>query len=310
MKTLPLFYFRPRIISVDDDKLMTKALDMTISSKFDIYTFNSPYEVIKYISDYKSIVSTISFIRDFSESEYNDKTLLSVTELNLSKIINLADNADKAKEIGIIIVDYMMPDISGIDLLKQMSKVSFKKILLTNSQDYKVAVQAMNDGLIDYFIPKEVKPEELIEKLELLAFSYFNDITYSLRKHLEARQKLPISDEGFIEYFKNFMTLNKIKEYYLADKNGSLLLINESNQKSLLIVHTDTSLNEFLFSMADDLEMVDMIKSITLREFIPWFGMGSDIICDNEDEIRHCLYKADTIMGKERQYYLHHKQNI
>ncbi len=304
---LPIFYFRPTLVIIDDNKQFTDSLAESLRDRFKVIVFNKEHELLEWIERYKSTLLNTSFINDFSESEYSYDVLTSLVELNLNKIVELAHNKEKYDEIGVLIADYVMPEINGIDLCKKLAHSKFKKLLLTGIADYKMGVAAMNEHAIDFFINKEIARDELIAKIEHYAFEYYTEITTSLATHLEAKQKLPLSDQHFINYFTNFIKVNQIKEYYLIDKNGSLLLINELGKKSVFIVHTDTSLEGITTIIEDDPEMSAFIDTLKTRASIPWFGIGTSIDYNNLSTWQNHLYTPETICGNSKYYVHHHK---
>lgn len=66
--------------------------------------------------------------------------------------------------VGVIITDYQMPMLSGLEFLQQAREIQplATRILITAIQDNETVIQAINDGEIFRFIPKPWKGEELI----------------------------------------------------------------------------------------------------------------------------------------------------
>ena len=67
------------------------------------------------------------------------------------------------EEIALIIVDQVMPGMSGVDILEQVSERSPRTIrmLLTGYADMNSLVRAINDGRIYRYLPKPWEPDEL-----------------------------------------------------------------------------------------------------------------------------------------------------
>ncbi len=70
----------------------------------------------------------------------------------------------KAKDYDLILSDYRMPGMDGMEMLKTMNEegLHIPLILLTSYGDIKLAVKAMKLGAVDY-LTKPVNPEELLE---------------------------------------------------------------------------------------------------------------------------------------------------
>ena len=68
------------------------------------------------------------------------------------------------QELDIIICDYNMPLMSGIDVLKYSKKIRPRtvRILITGNCDLDIAISAINEGSIYYYISKPWKNEEVL----------------------------------------------------------------------------------------------------------------------------------------------------
>jgi len=69
----------------------------------------------------------------------------------------------KQENFGLIITDLMMPEMSGIDVLRQAKALNpdIEVIIVTASATVKSAIEAMREGAFDY-IPKPINSEELL----------------------------------------------------------------------------------------------------------------------------------------------------
>lgn len=75
----------------------------------------------------------------------------------------------KWKELDVIICDYMMPDMDGLDFIKNIRKNplynNIKIIMLTAIDAFDIIKQSMILGVKDYII-KPFDPQEIIEAIE------------------------------------------------------------------------------------------------------------------------------------------------
>ncbi len=67
------------------------------------------------------------------------------------------------KEMDLIISDYRMPQMNGVELLRRIKEdhPDTVRFLLTGYADVDVAIQAINEGGVHYFIRKPSRDEEL-----------------------------------------------------------------------------------------------------------------------------------------------------
>ena len=68
------------------------------------------------------------------------------------------DNLD----IAVVISDYLMPGMTGLDIFMSLQNNKFPlKIMLSGLEDFRVAVDAINVGKVDYFLCKPIDTHEL-----------------------------------------------------------------------------------------------------------------------------------------------------
>ena len=69
----------------------------------------------------------------------------------------------KANEPDIVISDHGMPDITGLELLKQVKILcpNCKRVMLSAYQEFDLVLAGFNEGIIDKFISKPWKNAEL-----------------------------------------------------------------------------------------------------------------------------------------------------
>ncbi len=83
--------------------------------------------------------------------------------------------AQEEKEIGVIVSDQRMPEMTGVDFLERSKKITphSVRILLTGYADITAAVDAINRGGAFRYLHKPWKDEELTQTIQS-AFKYYN----------------------------------------------------------------------------------------------------------------------------------------
>jgi hypothetical protein len=105
---------------------------------------------------------------------------------------------------------------------------------------------------------------------------YFNQL-FSINNNVLVNSDLYVLDNyDYIELFEKILTEQNIREFYLIDSKGSFLMINASNEKFVLNIHTDKSLNEFIDTYQDEKHISSLIDGVKSRELVPFFGINTD----------------------------------
>ncbi|TAK76547.1 MAG: response regulator, partial [Gammaproteobacteria bacterium] len=136
MRTLPVFYYPSTITWVDDDKLFLNAVLETFQSDYFIQTFRHPQACLDFFLSYEPPLSQHSFLRGRIESEDYDCVDHLPVDFNVTTLQELHQQPERLHEVSVLIVDYSMPEINGIELCRQLSRLPMKKILLTGEADH------------------------------------------------------------------------------------------------------------------------------------------------------------------------------
>lgn len=77
-------------------------------------------------------------------------------------------HCEEAKGCDVVITDYDMPSMSGVEMLRRVSAKAnvSHKILMTGYRDLNIAVQAINEAQVDYIL---LKPFDDAGLLDILA---------------------------------------------------------------------------------------------------------------------------------------------
>lgn len=113
-----------------------------------------------------------------------------------------------------------------------------------------------------------------------------------------------MSDPVFIDFFEDFCEVKNIREYYLIDKNGSFLCVNNENKKICLALHSEKSINTWLSIYGEELtktpEKLNLIQS---RKAMFFFGVDKEAWQINSAEWGEYFYTTHTLSGRIK-YFL------
>lgn len=302
--SLPLFSYPATVVWVDDDPLFLASVNLLLKNSYTT-TFSSPEQSINFFQQYKPFLQKINFVRGYTEVDSYDMLNHMPVDLNVSALRELYTSSERNKEVTVLVTDYNMPSMNGIELCRALRGLPMKKILLTGAADYQQAVAAFNEGLIDCFIQKDSQTlvQDILFHLGRLSQQYFVERSRQLLNHLETDYPLPLSDSIFISFFEEWCKKNKIQEYYLIDKHGNFLLINKEGKKSYFIVHTERTLNNFIELHQDDKEGVHFVRAVESREKIPFFGEGIESWELQSDKWDACFYSSKVLLGQQKYYW-------
>lgn len=303
---LPLFYYPTTWIYVDDDKNMLKSMEYVLSEFNSVKLFTSPIECLDFIKNHKNPLENYSFLESITTDENHGVLHHTPIDFDLSTLVNILDNTARHEEITAMIIDYNMQKIDGLSLAEQCYHFPAKKLLLTGKAKDNDAIDGFNRNLINRYLQKfgEDMEENLVSYLQSLTLQYFQDVTSSLFSYLETENKLPLSDPIFIDFFKKYCEQNKIEEYCLVDKQGSLLCINEKKEKSCFIMYSEKGIDSWVSSyLTDSVIFSDELCSIKSKKMVPFFGIGKEAWQVETNSWSKNLYPANTLDGREKYFW-------
>jgi len=194
-------------------------------------------------------------------------------------------------KIDIIICDYNMPKINGIDVLKHSRKVmpAAVRVLMTGCSDVKIAISAINEGSVFYYMSKPWTTEELTSMIRRALekrrsredradlYQAPDDVegcsdvkagkTGSVDKKRESdKQKIPLFDED-----DNILLVNSSDILYLAAESGEVTVAAAGREykshESLNAWSLKLDMSKFFRCHRSYIVNIDKIEKIS-----PWFN--------------------------------------
>lgn len=266
------YYFPTTAVFIDDDRDFLLNFSLQLDEELSYQLFDSPHKGETYIRKKAMAHDRRSYFK-VQEADPNSPNG-PIISLSLADIHREMYNNQRFTEVSVLVVDYSMPGINGIDLCKALNDCPIKKILLTGKADEQIAIEAFNEGVIDRFVRKSdaavvAKINKHIHDLQPL---YFKDNADVMIQTLGANTLPFLEDPEFVRYFHSLCQKTKTVEYYLTDKPKGFLLVSEDAAVSQLLilsaedlqVHHEIALDEGApQALLDHLKKGDKIPNFT-----------------------------------------------
>lgn len=199
------------------------------------------------------------------ESSIHDIDSVGSGEAGLEKL-------KSGKEYDVVITDYLLPGINGVELLSEMNKKGFDvpTIVLTGQGSEKIAVKALKEGAYDYLV-KDISAFQMLPTVVERVYRR----KQLEKRNLELQQKIYQQNRELNETNNNLMLYSK--ELIKAERMASLLnfvrgISHELNNPLAGIV----GFSELLLNKVDP----------------------NDPIREDLEEIRECAYRVKDIVSK------------
>ncbi|WP_367607922.1 response regulator [Legionella sp. W05-934-2] len=310
--SIPTCYFPTSAVFVDDSRDFLLNFVLQLDEGLAYRVFDSPFHALDCIREKRCELDLLSqrCITEYTEAKNCPLTNHTVN-LDLAAIHAEVYNPRRFSEISVVVVDYAMPGIDGLEFCRRIEDSSIKKILLTGQADEALAIQAFNEGLIDRYIKKsDPHAAELITKsIYELQYQYFLTMSDMITRMLSVSSPSCLQDKLFAEFFRHYCAEQRIEEYYLADYSGSLLMLDDDANVSFLIVKTEQDMRNYCDLAYDAGASDDILEKLVNREVLPCFWQ-TDILAKKDVEWDKMIVPAQRFVSQHTYYYTHLKGNV
>lgn len=303
----PLFpyWFPTTAVFVDDNASFLRSLLLELPPELACQTFESTDAALAFID--RPADQPPLYQRCFSH--HRDSAARSgaqLIHLDLSLIEREISNANRFREVSVVVVDYDMPSMNGLEFCRAIRNPRIRKVLFTGVADEKVAVQAFNAGLIDRFIIKS-QPDavgEVRRAVAELQLRYFSAISETLRATLMLNPPPFLADPAFTAMFAKLRAEQNFVEYYLvADPDGFLLLTDEGTLYRLIVLG-DAAMDAQTGTARQASAPMEVIRALESRSALGYFFDSLEEFYDTQEyEWQDYLVPAQRLEGEQTWYW-------
>lgn len=304
-RRIPVSFFPTTTFLVDDNRRFLKNISLQLDEHFAYMLFDDPENALELLANAhgtQSLLNKYSVVDSNNINYLNNQYSVNVEIDSIHKEIY---NADRFKMVSVVVVDYAMPNMNGIQFCERLLDTRIKKIMMTAEADHQVAVQAFNDGIIDKFILKsDLNLKQILNKSILeLQQKFFYELSESIANSMESEPGYCLDDPNVMKIFDNICQENNIVEYHLLDTSGNFLLLDDSGSPSWFVIRNKSEL-EMYYDFALDAEVQPKLcEQLKRGEKIPYFPNINSCHAVTGVNWESYLYPAKQIEGEEKYYY-------
>lgn len=263
----PTFFYHPlKIIFLDDNRAFLDALDLEFGARINMATLINPDITLQIIDSNSKNFTKLIF--KLNKDVNADTTTDRVVGIEFSNMLSLIYDRARFDNVAVLVVDYDMPNINGIEICQKIKERKIFKIMLTAEADKDTAIKAFNSGLIDKFILKT--SEELHLEIELavqeLMQRYFMELSRSIISGHSSSIGDLFANKSYCNLFSDIVSEVQAVEYYMVDNSGSFLFLDKDANPTWFIVRHNQEIEEQLELLQGYDLPVQIIDSIIKRE--------------------------------------------
>ena len=276
------YYYPTTTVLVDDSQRFLQSFTLFLPDDTAFRCFTSASDALAHINLQASKLHLeqrcFSWFRN-SEPSHGD-----TFSLDLSLIEQEINDPLRFSTVSVVVVDYDMPEMNGLELCQQLADPHTRKILLTGVADERIAVQAFNDGLIDRFLMKN--DPDIAAKINRAIGDcqrqYFQQISAMLQNTLALKSPEFLYNQAFAEYFFALQAQRGFVEYYYVESPSGFILLDEHGSLARLLVFSEADLQRSLFALRRHQPPASVIQSLSAGQMVPWLWATPDEQPDDE----------------------------
>lgn len=270
------FFYPTTVMFVDDNQRFLTNLGSRLGQPGAYRFFVSPHDALSFLLGRAGPSATSGCVSLFADNP--NPVGDHVIRLDLRSIVRTLLNPARFAEVSVVVINYDMPGINGLELCRQLADLPAKKLLFTGSADEKLAVEAFNEGVIDGFLAKGEPEvfERLAERITDLRARYFADLSRFVDEALSLDSMEFLRDPAFSRFFEGLCRERGVAEYYVSNEPTGLVLVDEEGAVSLLAVQSERQLAQTQ-EMALELGVEEsLVDELAARRAMPvfWWGEG------------------------------------
>ncbi len=274
--SLPIYHHPSLTVLIDDSDSFLKSLSFQLDPALASKAFHDTGAAIDWLDGQRRAEQAPNSQLHASYDTYPNSHEECNVAFDIDQIHRISFQRKRFMTPSVLVVDYSMPQMNGVQLCEALRHLPCKKILFTGVADEKVAVEAFNRGLIDRYIKKS--DDDALDKLEAeivaLQREYFAARSDPLRDMLALHNYNFVSDPLFAEMVKGLIKEMRIVEHYVYSNPPGILMYDAEGQAQLMVVETEAGMNSH-FEVACDSDAPDsLLKALRERCIIPWFREG------------------------------------
>jgi CheY-like chemotaxis protein len=309
---IPCCFHPTRVILVDDDREFLDNLHNSLSHDYASYQhFNDPEKALHYLNEvYTPNPFPNRYIQAIDEDKWEHRRL----DVNVWDTHHEVYRPERFKEISVIVVDHSMPDMSGIELCRQITDPNVQKILLTGMTGHDIVIRAFNEGIIHHYIDKQASDmaEQVNQAIESAQWRYFNKLSEVTLKAITSDDLVnhAVVDPNFQSLFKNLLKQHGLREAYLCESMGSYVFLTEHGVTHGLVVNSADQL-EVSCDSAEALEIdTSLLEELKNQKKMMFYHSRQAILEPPAKEWKNHVYSPQILQGKQEIYYYVFEPNL
>jgi CheY-like chemotaxis protein len=305
MSTIKPFYFPTTVTFIDDSPTFLSNLCLQLDPQLAFQLFSSPVEALRSVNDSPRPSSPSEPIFAPFRDRTDEDVAQQVISLSVNTVRNQVYNAQRFRATSVVVVDYDMPGMNGLEFCRRMTDPAVRKIMLTGKADEHIAVQSFNEGIIHRFIRKQDVSAitSLNRAVRDMQGAYFDNVCQSIVDTLALSEYAFLCDEVLAERVAELSSSLGIVEHYISYCPGGLLMLDSKGAAYLLIIHTPETLRGVREIAVEQDAPAAFLAALDSGSSLPYFWQTEGNFPAQCPAWEDYMYPAKSLSGRQNYVY-------
>jgi CheY-like chemotaxis protein len=301
---LPVYAHPTLTVLVDDSDSFLRSLSFQLDPMLANKTFHDTAEALQWLCASAPISAVPLHINFDMQNLPADQCNVA---LDLERIYRIAEQRERFAIPSVLVVDYSMPQMNGVEFCEAVAHLPCKKILFTGAADEKVAVSAFNRGLIDRYIKKS--DDHALDLLEMevaaLQEQYFDNRSDTLREMVALHDYRFLTDPALAEVVRELKRTLGFVEHYIFPNPTGILFLDHNGKATLMAIETEESMKSQYEIARDSDAPRSLLHALLEKRVLTFFSdpFGDGMYTQSMAENWHRYSAAPRICQGRETYY-------
>lgn len=269
-------YFHPTTLLVlDDDAYYVESFKFHFGDQFPCVAYTQPEKAIEHLTSQDKARPRFDRLQDQTSSPVD--AAVSDERRSCQHVRRVMADANRFRRVSVLVVDYDMPAMSGLQVCRAIRHLPVRKLLLTGKAGLDVAISAFNEGVIDTFLTKHDPDIQstLPRQVLRLQDEYFKATTELLGTTLSRGEAPFLTDAGILETLASVMKGRRIVEHYVVDKPPGVVLVDQNGAAMVFVVMDGESLKSHWEVAKENGAPAELLQLLASTRVLPLFPTAS-----------------------------------
>ncbi|SHM51009.1 Response regulator receiver domain-containing protein [Duganella sacchari] len=301
---LPVYAHPTMTVLVDDSDSFLSSLSFQLDPMLANKTFHDTTEALHWLRNSAPDASVPLHVNFDMQNLPADQCNVA---LDLERIYRISEQRQRFAVPSVLVVDYSMPQMNGLEFCAAVAHLPCKKILFTGAADEKIAVAAFNRGLIDRYIKKSEDHALDILELEIAALQdrYFDSQSDTLREMVALHDFRFLCDPALTAVVREIKRTMGFVEHYIFPTPTGILFLDQQGKATLMMIETEQGMCA-QYEIARDSEAPrSLLNALLERRVLAFFSdpFGDGMYTNSMSENWHRYTAAPQVCVGQETYY-------